>query len=349
MLTIANARIGLCTTNSYELFCTLSFITSVTTVTPQIMVPLVADLTPPSKRPLAISIVGSGGMFGILVARILSGVVTNYTDWRNIYWVALALQAVILASLWLFMPDYPSKNPNGLNYFKMLYSILSLYRKHAVLMQTGLLAFCNSAIYLSYWTTITFLLSGAPYNFTPVSIGLFSLAGVGSMVLGPIYAKLFVQPYKPMFAVLLGESINLAGILIGTFIGNWSLAGPIIEAIAIDSGSKMAALANRQAIYAIEPAARSRVNTGYMVIAFLGQIVGTAAGNALYEQSGWRGSGGLNLGLIFLTFVICLARGPKEEGWFGWRGGWNMKLEEDTTEQIQEPGQLSTSYKTGES
>ncbi|RYP61265.1 hypothetical protein DL770_009829 [Monosporascus sp. CRB-9-2] len=32
----------------------------------------------------------SGLVFGILVARLLSGIVTEYTSWRNIYWVSFA-------------------------------------------------------------------------------------------------------------------------------------------------------------------------------------------------------------------------------------------------------------------
>lgn len=76
-------RIGLCITDSFETFTAISFITAVTTVTPQIMLPLVGDLAPPDKRGSSLSIVVSGFMLGILVARVLSGTVANYTSWRN--------------------------------------------------------------------------------------------------------------------------------------------------------------------------------------------------------------------------------------------------------------------------
>ena len=88
------------------------------------MVPLVASLAPPHRRSTAISVVVSGLLLGVLVARIFSGVVTHYTSWRNVYWTALGLQYLIFALLWLFMPDYPSVNPDGLNYFKLLRSML---------------------------------------------------------------------------------------------------------------------------------------------------------------------------------------------------------------------------------
>lgn len=76
-------RIGLCVTRSFAAFTAISLITAVTTVTPQIMLPLVGDLAPPEKRASSLSIVVSGFMLGILLARVLSGTVANFTSWRN--------------------------------------------------------------------------------------------------------------------------------------------------------------------------------------------------------------------------------------------------------------------------
>ena len=197
-------RIGLCVTNNFSVFLGISFIVAVTTVTPQIMLPLVGELAPPSKRAFSLSIVVSGNLLGIVIARILSGVVTNYTYWRNIYWIALVLQYLICFLLWLFMPDYPSTNPSGMNYFKMLWSILVLCKKHAVVTFAGMISFCTSGAFMNYWTTLTFLLADPPYNLPPISIGLFGLIGLGGMLMGPIYAKIIIEPIAPWYAVLLG-------------------------------------------------------------------------------------------------------------------------------------------------
>ena len=82
-----------------------------TTVTPQLsesldisacipahrdqVLPLVGELAPPHRRATALSIVVSALLLGILIARILSGVVTYYTSWRNIYWLACGLQYLV--------------------------------------------------------------------------------------------------------------------------------------------------------------------------------------------------------------------------------------------------------------
>ena len=56
------------------------------------MLPLVGGLAPAHRRATALSVVVSGVFLGILIARVLSGVVTEYTSWRNVYWLALGLQ-----------------------------------------------------------------------------------------------------------------------------------------------------------------------------------------------------------------------------------------------------------------
>ena len=291
------------------------------------MLPLVGELAPPSKRAVSLSIVVSGTLLGIVIARILSGVVTNYTSWRNIYWIALGLNYGIWSLLWLFMPDYPSSNPNGLNYFRMLWSIILLCRRHAVLVYAGLVSFCTSAAFTSYWTTLTFLLADPPYNYNSVYIGLFGLIGIGGMFLGPMYAKYLIEPYVPWFAVVVGEFVNVSGVIIGTYTGLHTVAGPIIMAFTLDAGLQITQIANRSAIYGVEPTGRNRVNTAFMLCTFLGQLTGTSAGNKLYERGGWIASGSLSVGIVGLTFILCAIRGPRESGWYGWSGGFRIRKE----------------------
>ncbi|CAF9942683.1 hypothetical protein IMSHALPRED_004466 [Imshaugia aleurites] len=289
------------------------------------VLPLVGDLAPAHRRATALSIVVSGLLLGLLIARLLSGVVTEYTAWRNVYWLAFALQYLIFILLWFFLPDYPSTNPNGLNYFKMLWSIIAMLFKHPVLVQVCLVGFCTSTTFTSYWTTLTFLLAGEPYNFSPLYIGLFALLGIIAMLFGPPYSRLVIDRFVPLFSTIIGEIICIIGISIGTYTGTFTLAGPIIQAFMIDVGLQTSQIANRTAIYAIEPKARNRVNTAYMVSVFIGQIVGTSVGNTLYAQGGWHKSGSASVGFIGAALCFCFARGPWEKGWVGWRGRWGIR------------------------
>ena len=322
-----SSRIGVCITKSLAAFTAISFITAITTVTPQLMLPLVGDLAPPNKRAAALSIVTSGLLLGMLIARLLSGILTNYTSWRSIYWLALGLQYAIFVLLWLFMPDYPSTNPDGMNYFKFLWSIVQMLGQEPILVQACFISFFTAATFTCFWTTLTFLLSGAPYNYDSLTIGLFALIGIASMCVGPFWAKFVIDRFVPLFSVILGELWCLLGICIGTYTGTFTIAGPIIQAFVNDFGLQTAQIANRSAIYGIpgRAKAKNRTNTAFMVATFCGQLVGTAAGNHLFARGGWIASGSYSVASIGAALICCFARGPWEERWFGWRGGWSPR------------------------
>lgn len=288
------------------------------------MLPLVGDLAPPSRRAAALSIVVSGLMLGVLIARVLSGTISNYTSWRAVYWMALALQYVIFVLLWLFMPDYPATNP-GMNYFRILIDIVKMLGRHPVLVQACLAALLTSAPFTSFWTTLTFLLAGEPYHYSSLTIGLFGLIGISGMLMAPIYARTVTDRFVPHFSVFVGLSLSLIGVCLGTYTGTFTVAGPVLQALLTDFGNQTAQIANRSAIYSVEPKRRNGVNTAFMVATFCGQLIGTAGGNHVYARAGWIGSGSMSVGFLSAAICVMLAKGPWEDGWVGWSGGWSMR------------------------
>ncbi|GAB1318641.1 hypothetical protein MFIFM68171_08851 [Madurella fahalii] len=336
--------LALCLTSSFPLFSAVSFLTGFTTVTPQLMLPLVGDLAPPQRRASSLAVVVSGLSLGILVARILSGVMASSTDWRNIYWFGLAVQYLVLALLYVWMPDYPSKNPAGIHYMRMLASIAHLLVTEPLLCQASLVAFLLSAVFTSFWTTLSFLLSSPPFGYSSMVVGLFGLIGVVVILAAPVYSRLVIDKVVPLFSAVMGLSVELVGLVIGTFTGSFHVAGPVVQAVAIDIGAQFTQIANRAAIYGIQPNARNRVNTAYMVAAFSGQLTGTAVGNRLYALGGWVYSGSCSIAFISLALVVCLARGPRETGWVGWSGGWAIRRDDLPSEKkgpdIESPPEL---------
>lgn len=223
------------------------------------------------------------------------------------------------------MPDYPSSNPSGINYFKMLWSILTILLSEPTLVQASLIGCLTSMTFTSYWTTLTFLLSSPPYNYSSFVIGLFALIGILGMSFGPPYSRFVIDKFVPWLSVIIGLLVCLTGIIIGTYTVPHTVAGPVIQAFMLDVGLQTSQIANRSAIYTIAPKARNRVNTAYMVSVFIGQLIGTAAGNALYARGGWVSSGSASVGYITAAMLCCFARGPWEKGWLGWKGGWGVR------------------------
>ncbi|CAJ2502984.1 Uu.00g103780.m01.CDS01, partial [Anthostomella pinea] len=320
----ATMWIGLCLTNSFDVFISLSFLCGVGTVTPQLILPLVGDLAPTHRRATSLSIVVSGLTLGLLIARVLSGIVANYTSWRNIYWVALGAQYVTFILLLFSLPDYPTKN-QGLNYFKGLWEMAVMVVEEPLLTQACIMGFLLSAAFTNFWTTLTFLLASPPYNYSSLEIGLFAFIGIAVITLAPVWSRLITDRFVFLFSSVVGLAFELVGDIIGTFTGTFTVAGPVIEAIMMDTGSNFTHTANRSNIYNLDAKARNRVNTAYMVFSFAGQLTGTAVGNRLYAEGGWVWSGGCRIAFIGAAILVGLARGPRETGWVGWRGGWNIR------------------------
>ncbi|KAI0155384.1 MFS general substrate transporter [Hypoxylon sp. FL1284] len=342
----ATIWIGLCLTNNFNVFLSLSFLCGVGTVTPQLMLPLVGDLAPAHRRASSLSVVVSGLALGLLIARVLSGIVANFTSWRNIYWLAFGAQYLTLVLLFFYLPDYPAKN-KGLNYFKALWGMAVMVVTEPLLTQACIIGFLLSAAFTSFWTTLTFLLASPPYEYSSLEIGCFAFIGIVVVALAPVWSRLITDRFVFLFSVVLGLAFELIGIVISTFIGSFTVAGPIIHAIMMDSGTNFSHTANRSNVYNLDPKARNRVNTAYMVFAFAGQIMGTAVGNRLYAQGGWVWSGSSNIAFIGVAIIVGIARGPRETGWVGWSKGWNIRKDDapkrtpeisDVEEAVQQPG-----------
>lgn len=197
--------------------------------------------------------------------------------------------------------------------------------KHPQLVQACFITFFTSATFTNFWTTLTFLLSDDPYNYSTLVIGLFALIGIASMCIGPFHARWVIDRFVPIFSVILGMIYCLIGITLGTYIGTFTVAGPVIQAFLNDFGMQTSQIANRTALFAIEPKARSRVNTVFMVFTFCGQLVGTSVGSNLYDRGGWIASGSYSVGSIGAALIVCFLRGPWEQRWVGWRGGWSIR------------------------
>ena len=215
--------ISLCLTTNFKAFCVVDY--------PQVLLPLrlsscyllQAAWHRQSAKPLRTSIVFSGLTLGSLLPRVLSGIVAEYTAWRNIYWSALGLQFLIFALLRSFMPDYPSINPRQMSYLRILYSILSLILHQPIIAYACLMTFFANAVFASFWTTLTALLSSPVYNFSSLKIGLFALIGVAPLTFVPPYSRLIIDRFVPNLSGALGLVYAIIGVIVGSYTGDAQL------------------------------------------------------------------------------------------------------------------------------
>ncbi|KAK7932423.1 major facilitator superfamily transporter [Apiospora marii] len=333
----ASLWLGLTLTGSFSVFLGLSFVVGILTVTPQLMFPIAVQYAPSRHRATMISIVMSGIVFGILVARLLSGIITQYSSWRNVYWMSFGLQAMIFVLLFVMMPDYPILRPGG-SYPHTLLTIVKMPLRHPVLTQNSLIAFMTMAMFTSFWTTLTFQLVG-PFRLSTLAVALFALIGIAPVFLNPVVSRYVTSRIHPTGTLLLAQLVAIIpAVVVGTFVGTFSLAGPVVWAFLGDLGMTTVVVANRMAIAAVDPKAQNAVNSVYMVFTFCGQLFGTAVGNRLYAEGGWVHSGALSIGLVGLSLLFTVVRGPHEKGWLGWQGGWDLsKKKMEATQEGEKP------------
>ena len=165
ILLSATLTIGLGITSNLHIFEALCYLIGVASVTPQILMPLAADLAAPERRASALSVVLSGLMLGVLMGRVLAGVIGNFNTWRIVYYTATGVQCLVLVGAYFILPDYPAKN-RDLTYFKILYTMAKYAVTEPLVIQTALINFASSACFASFWVTLTFLLGGPPYYYS---------------------------------------------------------------------------------------------------------------------------------------------------------------------------------------
>lgn len=157
--------VGLALSRSFVVFCTLAILTGVFNVTPQILIPLAADLASPQRGARVVSSLQCGLMLGILLARVLSGVIGYFSTWRTVYYMAIGMQVVVLCGVYLLIPDYPPKNPH-LTYLEILHTMVTYSVTEPRLVQAALVNIASVACWSNFWVTLTFLLGDKPYHFS---------------------------------------------------------------------------------------------------------------------------------------------------------------------------------------
>lgn len=159
--------IPLAVTSSFTVFAIFSFLVGMTSVTPQILIPLGVDLTPPEERATSIAMLYAGISMGGLLARVVSGVIGEFADWRAVYYMAIAVQLLILVGLYFLIPDYPPTIHDGeMSYLKILWTMGKFLFTEPILAQASIIQFASSAALQNFWVTSTFLLGDDPYNYS---------------------------------------------------------------------------------------------------------------------------------------------------------------------------------------
>lgn len=266
------------------MFYTASFLIGLTSVSPQLLIPLTAHLADPKNRGKSIGTVTSGLLVGVLFAQLFSGLIGQYLRWEYVYFIAFAFVSVLGIVLFFMLPESPAASK--MRYSTLLKSIISLVKNLPSLRVAslcGALMFCAFNMYLS---TLTFLLADH-YHFGSSIAGLFGLCGLVGIFAAPLAGQL-ADIKGTTFTLLL--SIGIIGLsYICLLLFGFQIAGLIIGVIILNFGINAGQTSNLAKIHSISDEARNRINMIYMVTYFIGGSVGSILGSLSYSKFGWVG------------------------------------------------------------
>ena len=294
------ALIGCAVAPNLWVFAVASILVGGASVAGQVMIPFAADLAPEERRGRVVARIMTGLLLGILLARTVSGLVAQAAGWRAIYWLSAALMVVFAAVLWRALPSEGARPHRS--YRELVGSSLRLLVDEPVLRRRAWHGACAFAAFSVLWTTLAFLLSGSPYHYSNLVIGLFGLVGAGGILAANLAGKLADSSRHTLTTVVAG--VLLAGSFALLWAGRTSLAFLIIGIVVLDMGTQGMQITNQAVIYALRPDARSRINSAYMVCYFLGGAAGSLGAGALYGTHGWAGVCILGAGLGLLTLAM---------------------------------------------
>jgi predicted MFS family arabinose efflux permease len=251
----------------------------------QVIVPMSASLAVETERGRVVGTVMSGLLIGILLARTFSGLVAAALGWRVVFWVAAGIMVTLALTLRLRLPRVPPTT--DMRYRGVLRSVLSLIASEPVLRLRMALGFFAFGCFSTLWTSLSFLLSAAPFNYGNGVIGLFGLAGVAGAAAATGAGRLADRGHG-RHATWVTAVVMVAAWPI-LYAGKTSVVWLLVGIAVLDLGVQGIHISNQSAIYALAPQARSRLTTAYMISYFLGGAALSAISSALYASDGWGG------------------------------------------------------------
>jgi predicted MFS family arabinose efflux permease len=283
LLITALALLATALAPSFSVLAAALLVVGVTSVVAQILVPLASSLAAEEERGRVLGKVMSGLLIGILVARTASGLLSELDGWRLVFVISAAL---MLALSLVLHRNLPRVRPTTeLSYPALLSSVGRLVVEQPTLRVRMIYGALGMGQFSVLWTTIAFLLAGRPYGYGDATIGLVGLVGLAGAVAAQGAGRLADRGHHHIATGLFFATMLLAWGAIAA--GKSSLAALIAGIALLDLGIQGAQITNQSVIYALDPAARSRITTAYMATLFAAAAIFSALASTIYDTGGW--------------------------------------------------------------
>jgi predicted MFS family arabinose efflux permease len=261
----------------------MSLLLGMVSVSAQVLLPMAAGLDK-ENRGKNVSVVFTGLLVGILAARVVSGYIAHWLSWRYVFGISAGMIVVVTLLSWFILPTIPVEFKG--NYGQLLRSTFLQIKRFPLLRRTALIGAFIFGAFCSFWTTLTFFLSGAPFNYPTNIIGLFGILAIGGALMAPVFGKL-ADKGNTTRSQIMSLSLIIAGVIVMQLLPT-NIIALIIVVLLLDVGVQATQITNIAIIYTLDETAHSRINTVYMTTYFLGGALGTYVGVKCWHVGGWQ-------------------------------------------------------------
>ncbi|MBN3879206.1 MULTISPECIES: MFS transporter [unclassified Nostoc] len=279
----------------------LSVAIGITTVSAQVILPLAASI----DRVTTGQTVGSiftGILIGILGARVFSGYIAESFSWRYVYGFSGVMILIVTVLLKIYLPNVNNEYSGG--YFDLLKSTLQQLKRFSLLREASLIGGLMFGVFCSFWTTLTFHLSGAPFNFQSDTIGMYGFVAIAGALMAPIFGKL-ADRGNSQHSLTIYVSLVIVSLVIAKIASSSALA-IAVAVLLLDVGVQAIQVTNVARIYTLDAQSNSRINTVYMTTYFIGGAVGTSIGLLCWNLGGWNLVTWQMLVFTLLAFLVIV-------------------------------------------
>lgn len=259
-----------------------------------------------NERGRVVGTAQAGVLMGLLLARVVAGVIADAIGWRGVYFCSGAVMLLLLLVLGCRLPPLPATSPE-LSYGQLLLSMGQLLRRQPVLQIRGVLAMLLFAAFNIFWNALVLPLSAAPYHFSHTAIGAFGLLGVVGALAASGAGRLAdrgLGQYVTGLALIL---LLLAWLPLAWL--PWSLSALMIGIVLLDLAGQAIHVINQNMIFNLPLAAHSRLVGCYMLFYSAGSGLGALGGTRMYAEYGWNGvclTGAMVSALALLFWLLTL-------------------------------------------
>lgn len=275
-----------------------SFIIGLMATAAQDFVPAAAILSKEESRGKSVGMVMTGLLLGILLSRVLSGVVSEKYGWRVVYIIGAASIVILLNFSHKYLPKF--KPTTDASYKHLMKSLIVLWKKHSDLRHAAIHQAILAVAFSAFWSTLAIMLNDR-YQFGPMMAGAFGVAGAAGTMAAPIAGRLS-DKYGPQKISLIGTVIAVLFFAllfpINLISKELEIFLLIVSAVGFDFGIQACLISHQTIVYGIDLNARSRLNAILMSGMFIGMSIGAWLGGVIYGKSGI-------IGLAMLATVSC--------------------------------------------